>query len=151
MGENIEELIEWAQRSIGLGPVVQGKLVTSIPAIVVLWLLRWLFLEASLRRPEGLRAHYRLQKTTTYVAAILGVLLVGRVWFEGVQSVATFPGLLSAGLAIALRNFVKNLAGWILILSRRPFEGGDRIPIGDHAGDVIDRRIFQFTLMEIGN
>ena len=28
---------------------------------------------------------------------------------------------------------------------------GDRIQIGQHAGDVIDVRIFKFTLMEIGN
>jgi small-conductance mechanosensitive channel len=34
---------------------------------------------------------------------------------------------------------------------RRPFGVGDRIQIGDDAGDVIDLRVFQFTLMEIGN
>ena len=34
---------------------------------------------------------------------------------------------------------------------RRPFQVGDRIQLGNHAGDVIDLRIFQFTLMEIGN
>ena len=44
-----------------------------------------------------------------------------------------------------------DLFGWIFILWRRPFEVGDRIQIGDHAGDVIDLRIFQFTLLEIGN
>ena len=44
-----------------------------------------------------------------------------------------------------------NLVGWAFILWRRPFEVGDRIQIGDTAGDVIDLRIFQFTLLEIGN
>ncbi|NIP82375.1 MAG: mechanosensitive ion channel, partial [Gemmatimonadetes bacterium] len=28
---------------------------------------------------------------------------------------------------------------------------GDRIQIGAHAGDVIDQRIFQFIVLEIGN
>ena len=37
------------------------------------------------------------------------------------------------------------------MLWRRPFQVGDRIQIGDHAGDVIDIRTFQCTLMEIGN
>src|SRR5256885_6154499 len=36
------------------------------------------------------------------------------------------------------------------ILWRRPFEVGDRIQIGPHAGDVIDLGLFQFTLNEIG-
>lgn len=40
---------------------------------------------------------------------------------------------------------------WLFILWRRPFELGDRIQIGEDAGDVIDSRIFQFTILEIGN
>jgi small-conductance mechanosensitive channel len=44
-----------------------------------------------------------------------------------------------------------NLAAWVFIIWRRPFEVGDRIAIGGDAGDVIDIRVFQFTLMEIGN
>ena len=56
--------------------------------------------------------------------------------------------MVSAGLAIALKDLVVNLAGWALIFWRRPFQLGDRIQIGDHTGDVIDVRIFQFTLKE---
>jgi small-conductance mechanosensitive channel len=58
---------------------------------------------------------------------------------------------MSAGVAIALKDALVNLAGWGFIVWRHPFEVGDRIQIGDVSGDVIDLRIFQFTLMEIGN
>jgi len=85
------------------------------------------------------------------VVVPLGILLVGRIWFEGFQSIATFLGLVSAGIAIALKDLLVNLAGWGFILWRRPLEVGDRIQIGEHRGDVIDIRIFQFTLLEIGN
>ena len=44
-----------------------------------------------------------------------------------------------------------NLAAWWFILWRRPFGVGDRIQIGEFRGDVIDLRIFQFSLMETGN
>ncbi|OLC04924.1 MAG: mechanosensitive ion channel protein MscS, partial [Gemmatimonadetes bacterium 13_1_40CM_69_22] len=74
----------------------------------------------------------------------------GRMWIPGVQALATFLGLLSAGLAIALKDPVADLAGWAFIIWRRPFEVGDRIQIGLHAGDVIDLGLFQFTLNEIG-
>jgi small-conductance mechanosensitive channel len=70
---------------------------------------------------------------------------------KGIQSAVTFLGLVSAGLAIALKDPVTNLAGWAFILWRRPFVVGDRVQIGKHAGDVIDQRLFQFTLLEIGN
>ncbi len=43
-----------------------------------------------------------------------------------------------------------NIAAWFFIVIRKPFKVGDRIQIGDISGDVIDQRIIQFTLMEIG-
>ena len=67
------------------------------------------------------------------------------------KGISTFLGIVTAGLAIALGEPITNLAGWAFILMRRPFQVGDRIQIGELRGDVIDVRIFQFTLMEIGN
>jgi small-conductance mechanosensitive channel len=85
------------------------------------------------------------------MAFILGIILLGATWIGALRSVGTFLGLLSAGLAIALKDFVVNFASWLFIIWRRPFELGDRIEVGDIAGDVIDIRIFQFTVLEIGN
>src|SRR6266498_2238382 len=48
------------------------------------------------------------------------------------------------------RKGLANVAAWAFIIWRRPFEVGDRIQIGPHAGDVIDLGLFQFTLNEIG-
>lgn len=44
-----------------------------------------------------------------------------------------------------------NIAGWIFVIWWRPFAVGDRVQIGEFAGDVIDISVFQFSLMEIGN
>ena len=73
------------------------------------------------------------------------------VWIEAIGQFGAFLGLLTAGLAIALKDPLTNIAGWIFILTRQPFKLGDRVQIGDQAGDVIDIRLFQFTLLEIGN
>ena len=62
-----------------------------------------------------------------------------------------FLGLLSAGLAIALKDPLTNIAGWLFITTRKPFSVGDRIQMGDNIGDVIDLRLFQFAIMEVGN
>jgi len=59
--------------------------------------------------------------------------------------------LLSAGIAIALKDVFVNLAGFIFIMWRQPLEVGHRIQIGEVAGDVVDIRPFQFTILEIGN
>ena len=46
---------------------------------------------------------------------------------------------------------MRSFAGWMFILWRQPFGLGDRIQIGEARGDVIDIRLFRFSLMEIGN
>jgi small-conductance mechanosensitive channel len=141
----------WLERTMGINPEFQSKIITSVVIIFVLWLIRQIILRIYFRKNQDLRTQYRWRKTSVYIAFTIGFLLIGRIWFEGFNSVATFLGLLSAGLAIALKDPLVNLAGWMFILWRKPFIVGDRIQIGENSGDVIDIRIFQFTLMEIGN
>jgi small-conductance mechanosensitive channel len=142
---------QWIEQAFGLPSDTQHRIVRSLVVILLLWAIHRLVVALSLRQVDDLGLRYRLKKSATYVTVIIGALLVGRIWFVGVQSVATFLGLLSAGLAIALRDLVASFAGWIFIVWRRPFEVGDRVQVGEHAGDVIDIRVFQFTLLEIRN
>ncbi|MDD2335204.1 MAG: mechanosensitive ion channel family protein [Geobacteraceae bacterium] len=144
------QINDWLHTAINIPAEFSGKLLSSLVVIVLLLLIRTLILKAVWRRTEVFQIRYHWRKISNYVAFFLAILFLGRVWFKEFQSVATFLGLLSAGLAIALRDPIVNLAGWLFILWRRPFIVGDRIQIGIHAGDVIDARIFQFTLMEIG-
>lgn len=103
------------------------------------------------RQTEDVRTRYIWRKILTYTTIALGIILVGHIWVEGFESLPTFLGLLSAGLAIALMDLVTNVAGWIFIAMQKPVTSGDRIEMGDNTGDVIDIRMFQFTVIEIGN
>ncbi len=94
---------------------------------------------------------FRWKKISTYAIVLIMFFLVGRIWYKGVQALATFFGLFSAGLAIALKEIIANIAGWLFIFLKKPFEVADRIQIGEFAGDVIDQDLFQFTILEIGN
>jgi small-conductance mechanosensitive channel len=147
----MNKVIQWIEQFTGLGPAVQTKLLSSFLIILVLGLLRAVTLRIIWRRTEDVQVRYRWQKTATYVTVIIGFFLVLRVWFAGIQSIATFLGLITAGLAIALKDLVTSLAGWLFLLWRRPFVVGDRIQIGNNRGDVIDIRVFKFSLIEIGN
>ena len=144
-------LREWLYSLLGAAPETTQRLFATLVTILAVILIRALTLRVVNQRVEDARALYRWRKTVSYIAFGVAVAIAMRVWFPGLQGVSTFLGLLSAGLAIALRDPIVNLVGWAFILWRKPFEVGDRIQIGSHAGDVIDVRIFQFTLMEIGN
>ena len=67
------------------------------------------------------------------------------------EEFGTFLGLFTAGIAIALKDPLTNIAGWLFIIFRKPFVVGDRVQVGSHTGDIIDIRPFQFTMLEIGN
>ncbi len=130
----------------------QIKIISSLLIILLLWVLHLLAYRVINRRfMQDTRALYSWRKAADYTAVTLGLVLAGRFWLDGMQSLATYLGLLSAGLAIALQDLIVNLAGWLFIYWRRPFKVGDRIQIGDHTGDVIDVRLFEFSLLEIGS
>ncbi len=147
----METLTDWLPQLTKLTPLIQRNLFTSLVIILILWLLRTIVMSIVLRRVEDVRLRYRWRKTSKGVAAAFGVVLVGSVWFEGIQYLASILVVAAVGLLIALKDVVTAIAGWIYVIWRRPFNVGDRIQIGEHAGDVIDVRIFKFTLMEIGN
>ena len=136
---------------LALSPELRSKVFVSISIVLLLWILHRLVMFLVWRRTENPRTRYLWHKNSGYMAFTLAIILLGATWIGALRSVGTFLGLLSAGLAIALKDFVVNFASWLFIIWRRPFELGDRIEVGDIAGDVIDIRIFQFTVLEIGN
>jgi small-conductance mechanosensitive channel len=139
-------LTEWLEETIGLSPETQGKLFISIVTILILYILRGNILRIALRRKDNLQTRYRWQQTSNYLVVALIALIVGRVWIEGLRSLATFLGLLSASLAIALKDPIMNLVGWLFIVWRKSLEIRDRIQIGEYTGDDIDLRIFQLYI-----
>lgn len=151
MGELGGQISETLEGVLGLGPPVQGKLFLSVAAILLVWALRILVLRLVHRRIEDPRVRYQWSKGSAYVAFVLVLVTLAQIWIEAIQNMGTFLGLLTAGLAIALRDLVANMAGWGFIVLRHPFHVGDRIQIGDQRGDVVDLRLFQFTILEIGN
>ena len=142
--ENIESILEESS-------IDYSNLVETVIIIALLVLLRFVIIRVVYSKVQSTELRYKWRKNVTYALVFIGFLLVGRTWFEGIRSLATFLGLLSAGLAIALRGPVTDVAGWIFLIWRQPFDVGDRIQIGDHKGDVIDVRVFKFTILEIGN
>ena len=127
------------------------NLLFSVVLILIFLLIRTVILRIVYRHANDPELQYKWRKYLTRTLFFLALLILGRTWFEGFQSIATFLGILSAAIVIALKESVADLAGWIFLIWRKPFEIGDRIDIAGVSGDVIDQRIFKFSVMEIGN
>jgi len=132
-------------------PDTQAKVLKSLVVVLFFLLVRSAVMRIMLRNVTDVRQRYSWSRGVTSTIAILIVIFLGVIWFAGLERIATFAGILGAGLAVALHDTIANIAGFLFIMLRRPFEVGDRIEIGGVAGDVIDIRLFQFSLLEIGN
>ena len=145
------ELIKWIHEHWGIPPAIQWNIIYSVLVIVVTAILQSIILKAIHLRVKDIKNKYYWGNAIRYSLFILAFIVIVGIWLQEFRSVATFLGLLTAGLAVALKDPIVNLFAWIFILVRKPFTVGDRIQIGDHAGDIIDIRVFQLTLNEIGN
>jgi small-conductance mechanosensitive channel len=136
---------------LNISEALAEKLVYTAAALAVLFLLKEITARLIGRRMENDKRRYHARKTVTYIyaAGLFGVL--GSIWFQGMASLGTFLGLTSAGLAVALRDTIANVAGFFFIEARKPFRVGDRIQLDAYKGDVIDIRLFQFSIVEVGN
>jgi small-conductance mechanosensitive channel len=131
---------------------IRWNIYKTIIILVVLWLIKKAAYKIiGVRTDDAMKRIYHWRKTVQYTLAFIGLLLIGNIWISNFQSITTFLGLLSAGIAIALKDIFVNIAGWLFIYWRKPFDVGDRIQIGDYKGDVVDLRLFQFSLLEVGN
>ncbi|MHC1738407.1 MAG: mechanosensitive ion channel family protein [Ignavibacteriaceae bacterium] len=126
------------------------RIIVTFIIILGLWVIHKVFIKVFLSKIEDATLKYKWKKFVIYFIFVLGVFIIIPLWFGAINSLSTYLGLVSAGIAISMKDLIVNFIGWIFIVSRKPFAVGDRIQIGDIKGDVIDLRVFQFSLLEIG-
>ncbi len=151
MTEAMENLSRSISEIFGISIPLEHKLALTLLVILIYILLRKTFGFFVNRAQKEITRRYIVLKTTRYLLGFTLVVALWRIWLGNQAGLAGYLAIFSAGLAIALQDLLANFAGWIFISVRKPFEVGDRVAIGDHAGDVIDLRLFQFSLLEIGN
>ncbi len=147
MNRFIENLLKWGH----IDPILGYKVLLSGLFVLLFYIFKTISHRIIHRYIKDLRAKYFARKRIDYILFAIAAFFIFRLWILDIGSLGTFLGLLSAGVAVALKDPLMNLAGWMFILWRKPFTVGDRIQIGPHKGDVIDIRAFQFTLLEIEN
>ena len=130
---------------------IQAKIMATVLAIVLIIILRRSVINLFVVRLEDPKVRYNWKRATSYTASFFAIIIIGQIWLDGIGSIVTYLGLVSAGIAIALKDPITNITGWVFILWNRPLDAGDRIQLGEHSGDVIDINMFNFTVMEIGN
>ncbi|HEY6451346.1 MAG TPA: hypothetical protein VIX87_01965 [Steroidobacteraceae bacterium] len=95
------------------------------------------------------RRRYQLlfvQKLTlwTVVVAIIAVTFVTEL-----SAFATFAGLITAGLAVAMQSVLVSIVGYFFLIGKYGLRVGDRVQIGAVTGEVINLGLVRMHLMEL--
>jgi small-conductance mechanosensitive channel len=134
---------------LGIDPETLNNIVWTLVAIVVVIIGRRLARRVVAGNVEETEGAYRANKVINYMTTAVFFVTAAFIWFDAFESLPTYLGLVSAGIAIALADVLKNMVGWVYLLSRKPFQVSDRIEVEGYKGDVVDIRLFRFSLMEI--
>jgi hypothetical protein len=82
---------------------------------------------------------------TMFAIAVVALFSVA----SDLSSMATYFGLLTAGMAVALQNVILASLGYFVLMGKRGIRIGDRIQVSGIVGDVVNMGMLQFQLREV--
>jgi small-conductance mechanosensitive channel len=97
------------------------------------------------RRTQTLRTI--LQVSVQFVGLVMVMLVI----FGVPKQISTVVGLATAGLTVALQDFIIAFLGWFVLMGKNGIRLGDSVEINGVAGEVIELGLFRTTILETGN
>jgi small-conductance mechanosensitive channel len=103
------------------------------------------FHQSDRRRLHQMRVITRI---SLQVVAVLAILLI---LFGPPTELSTIIGLVSAGLTVALKDFIVAFFGWFTLMGKNGIRVGDWVEIEGVSGEVIEIGLLKTVLLELGN
>lgn len=102
----------------------------------------------SLRRVQDPNRQRLIAMTHQFLTLLAIAVVILFVLASDLKSVATYFGLLSAVILLALQNVILASLGALLLVGKRGIRIGDRVQVSGITGDVINMGLLQFQLRE---
>lgn len=129
------------------GLLVRGLLLATILAVV--FGASELWRRAIYRYVHDIHRRSQLHWVRRIVVWLLAGTITVFSFVSRIGSIATFAGLLTAGIALALQNVIQSVVGYFFLIGKYGIRAGDRVQIGGVSGDVIDVGLVRIHLMEM--
>lgn len=128
--------------SLRIGISVLGLLILSAISFSIKKSIPKYFHESNKR--------YTISKIAEFSSYFICLVFLSIVFSDTLGSLAVILGAATAGIALALKELIVSMAGWIAITFGDTYRVGDRVQIAGIKGDVIDVGLVRTTLMELG-
>ncbi len=97
------------------------------------------------------RRRYQLLLLRKIIIWIAVVTIFAFTFATKLGSVATFAGLLTAGVAVALQSVILSVAGYFFLMGKYGIRVGDRVQVAGVTGEVVDVGLVRFHLLELSS
>jgi len=94
---------------------------------------------------------FTIAKITGYVFIALGFYIALQIVGLNLTSLAVVAGAIGVGIGFGLQNIVHNFVSGLIILAERPITIGDRVEVGNVAGQVKEIRLRSTTVVTNDN
>lgn len=134
-----------ALKQLLLRAVLFGTLVVIAIVLAEIWR------RAIFRYIHDVRRRYQFLLLRRIVLWFVIAITVAFALATEIGSLATFAGLITAGIAVALQNVILAIAGYFFLIGKFGVRVGDRVQISGITGDVVDIGLIRLHLMEVGD
>lgn len=132
-----------ALRALGIRLALFVGLLAIVFAAAELWR------RAILRYVHEARRRSRFLLLRRIVLWLLVVTIAASTFATELGSLATFAGLITAGLAVAMQSVLVSVVGYFFLIGKYGIRVGDRVQIGNVTGEVIELGLVRMHLMEL--
>jgi small-conductance mechanosensitive channel len=93
------------------------------------------------------RYQYLLLRKIVFWCVIAVALIIS--FASELSSVATFAGLITAGVAVALQSVILSIVGYFFLIGKYGIRVGDRVQLAGITGEVVDVGLVRFHVLEL--
>jgi small-conductance mechanosensitive channel len=132
-----------AWRALGSRLLLFAALLALVFAAAELWR------RAIFRYVHDARRRSRFLLLRRIVLWALVAAIAVSTFVSEIGSLATFAGLITAGLAVAMQSVLVSVVGYFFLIGKYGVRVGDRVQIGNVTGEIIELGLVRMHLMEL--
>lgn len=129
---------------------IQNFMSTGIAFLLVL-IIYFVINIIFVRKIDQAKRRKKVKIRTFYVAALVFLFFMARIWVDGFMHLIAVLGLVSAGLVVTNKETIMNLVGWLIITWRGVFSEDDLIQIQQYRGYVKSIGLLYISLQEVSD
>jgi small-conductance mechanosensitive channel len=156
LGLNLGGLpIPWEAKVPAIGLSLSQIFQLIVLVAIVFWLAsvakRFLFNRFLSKSGLDRSLQYTIAQVCGYLVLVIGILVALQSAGLNLSALAVFAGAVGVGIGFGLQNITRNFISGLVVLAERPIKIGDRVEVGNVAGQVKSIRARSTTILTNDN